>query len=188
MSKRRLSTFAGLIAVVAVAVYGTFAAWTATTTNPNNTFQAGDIGIADNDSEQAMFTIANMEPGDTEQRCIRVTNTGTTAFDSVKFYADPASGDLAYYLDTTIDRGTGAITFPNCAGFSVVDAGIYDGYMVDMPTDPTSAITETGDPIAGWAPGASKVYRLTVTLPSDTPDDSAGDSVAFGLVWDAEVN
>jgi hypothetical protein len=187
MQKRRLTTFAAITAVVAFAVYGTFAAWTATTSNTGNSIESGDIGIADDDTGQAMFSIADMEPGDTEVRCIRVTNTGSTGFNSVKFYADPASGDLANYLETTIDRGTGSTTFPSCSGFTVADV-LYDDYMVDMPTDSASAITETGNPAAGWGPGASKVYRLTVSLPSDTPNASAGETTSFGLVWDAEVN
>jgi hypothetical protein len=188
MQKRRLTTIAAVTAVVAFAVYGTFAAWTATTSNTGNSIESGDIGIGDDDSGQAMFTIANMEPGDTEVRCIRVTNTGTTGFNSVKLYASPASGVLAGYLDTTIDRGTGATTFPDCTGFTVTDAAVYDGLMADMPTVPTGAITETGTPATGWAAGASKVYRVTVALPSNTPNESAAESASFGLVWDAEVN
>lgn len=188
MQKRKLTSLAAIVAVVAFAAYGTFAAWTATTSNSGNSIESGDIGITDDDSGQAMFTVTNMEPGDTEVRCIKVTNTGSTGFNSVKFYTDPASGDLANYLDTTIDRGTGVTTFPGCAGFTVTDAAVYDGLMVDMPTDSTTAITESGDPATGWGAGASKVYRMTVTLPSDAPNASAGDSVSYGLVWDAEVN
>ena len=78
MNKRRLATFATMVAVVALAVYGTFAAWTATTTNPNNSIESGTISIADDDSGQAMFDVTNLEPGDSMTRCITVTNTGST--------------------------------------------------------------------------------------------------------------
>lgn len=188
MHKRRFTTLTAIGAVVMLAAYGTFAAWTATTTNSGNSIESGTIGITDDDAGQAMFDVADLEPGDTLERCIQVTNTGSTAFDSVKLYFDPTGGDLAYHLDATIDRGTGASGFPACSGFTAVDTGIFDDVLVNAPLDVVGAITEVGDPIAGWGPGESKSYRFRIALPSDASIESAGKSVSFGVVWDAEVN
>ena len=188
MPKRSLTTLAAVTAVVAFAVYGTFAAWTATTSNTGNSIESGDIGIADDDTGQAMFEVTGLEPGDSLVRCIEVSNTGTIGFSSLKLYSSPSSGGLQEYLDVTVDRGTGDTTFPDCAGFSVTDAGIFDDTLDQFPTTAVSAIAESGDPAAGWAAGGAKVYRVTATLPSDTPNESAGQSASFGLVWDAEVN
>ena len=75
----------GLLSLLLIGVLGTvaglgvFGAFSSTTSNPNNEFAAGTVAISDNDSNTAMYNVANQKPGDSVTRCIRVTYTGSPA-------------------------------------------------------------------------------------------------------------
>ena len=62
------------------------AAFTATTANEGNSLTGGRVTLTDDDTGSAMFTVSNMMPGDSQQRCIVVTYSGVDA--------DPSAGEL----------------------------------------------------------------------------------------------
>ena len=72
---------AALIATGLVAVASgraTFAAFSVTTQNPNDSYVAGNVSIADNDAGTLMWDVANQLPTSAAiVRCIRVTYTGS---------------------------------------------------------------------------------------------------------------
>jgi predicted ribosomally synthesized peptide with SipW-like signal peptide len=78
--RAKLAASIGALAVIVGAgSYGTFAAFTDTTSNSGNSFTAGDLEITDDDGGATMFTITALAPGDSfTEKCIKVTNARTS--------------------------------------------------------------------------------------------------------------
>lgn len=190
-----IASLGALTIIVGAGSYGTFAAFTETTTNSGNAFSAGTLNISDGGSTTAAFTMNNLRPGDAAvTKCIRIVNTGTLDFNSLRFYGTVTgtgnSGNgLAPFLDVTVERGsattsTGGATF-SCTGFDASPTTIFSGKLNTFPTS-GSPVSETGTPATGWASLASKGYRVTVSLPSSVTSASAeGATAALTLNWDA---
>src|SRR5216117_1377795 len=81
----------------AVAGMGVFSAFSSTTTNPNNTFSAGSVTIADNDSNAALYSVTNKKPGDSVSSCIKVTYTGSLPSD-VHIYTTNTINSFGQYI------------------------------------------------------------------------------------------
>lgn len=182
-----------------IAVAGTFAAMSAmvittsqatfndTSVNSANAFTAGDIDLVDDDSDSAIFTIVDMEPGQSEVDCIEVTYQGSIPDPSrVSVYSGgyTDSGDFATYLNLTIEEGTGG-AFGDCTGFSSVNTIESGGTLADFGTDHTNYANGAGV----WDPTGtpeSVTYRITVELDGATPNAEEGESVT-GLTFTWEI-
>ena len=115
-------------ALGSLAAMSVFGAFSATTTNAGNEFSAGTVAIGDNDANAALYTLSNAKPGDSVEKCIKVTYTGSLDAD-VHLYTTSSIGSLGQYVDLTITPGTQATpTFPSCTGFEADSGGsIYSG-------------------------------------------------------------
>ena len=113
MSRGRKTLLSLLLvgALGTVAGIGTFSAFSATTVNAGNVFDAGTVSISDNDAGAAMYTIANATPGTPVVRCITVTYTGSLPA-NVHLYGS-AVGAIGPFVNLSIDKGTGTSPFPN---------------------------------------------------------------------------
>jgi hypothetical protein len=189
----------GLIAVVAVLASGalvlsaTNAAFTATTTNPGNTYAAGTVTLTDNDAGSAMFTPSNLKPGDSYSSCITVSYTGSLP-SLVKLYGTTGGTGLAGYLDLTITRGTiSSGGFGDCTNFTP-DAPNYLGqgagviYSNTLANVPTSVGTGVDDPHSAsvpeaWTANEAHAYKFTATL-QDT-NAAQGLTATEDLTWQA---
>jgi predicted ribosomally synthesized peptide with SipW-like signal peptide len=169
---------------------GVFGAFTSTTSNPNNSFTAGTVAIADNDSSAAMYDVSNQKPGDSVTRCIKVTYTGSLAAD-VKLYTTSTIGALGQYTDLTITPGTqAASTFPDCTGFVAdVSGSIFTGTLQSFASTHNSYANGLTDfPGAGtsWVTNDAVVYRFVVSLQSGAPDAAQGQSTGtHSYTWEA---
>ena len=177
-----------LVGVVGtVASIATFSAFSATTVNPGNTFDAGTVSISDNDFGAAMYTIANAAPLVPVVRCIEVTYTGSLAAD-VHLYAS-AVGAIGPFVDLTIDKGTGATVFPNCAGF-VPDASpnIFTGTLGGFAAANTNFASGTAafpGVQTAWNQNDVVVYRFTLTL-QNNPAAVGLTSGSHSFTWEAQ--
>jgi len=177
-------TFAAMSALVITTSQATF---NDTSVNSANRFVAGDIDLVDDDSDSAIFTIDDMEPGQTEIDCIEVTYQGSIPDPSrVSLYSGgyTDSGDFATYLNLTIEEGTGA-TFGDCATFVSVNTIESGGTLDDFGT----AHTNYGNGAGVWDPSGtpeSVSYRFTVELDAATPNAEEGESVT-GLTFTWEI-
>lgn len=174
-----------LAVIVGAGSYGTFAAFTDTTSNSGNSFSAGTLDISNGGTTSAVFSLTGLRPGDTAvQKCIKVVNSGTLSYSSLKFYGS-TGGVLSGFLKVKVERGTatadtGGAT-ASCTGFTLVQEIVSNR---DLNTFPTSVAPV--DDTSGWAAGASKAYRVTVELPSAVTDVAAeGASASLTLNWDA---
>lgn len=187
-SKKRRAKVAGIIASLSLlALAGVTATWSAfsgTTTNPGNTFNAGTVELTDNDADAAMFTFdatSPMAPGVAVERCINVTYTGS--LDAVvKLYSNGQATPLAQYLDVKVERGTGTNGADmSCTTFTpdATTPGTYT--LATFPADYGSGFS-SGTP---WTTNDVHAYRFTVTL----QDVAAAEGLASGPVeftWEAQ--
>ena len=158
------------------------AAFTATTTSPANTWNAGTVVLTDDDLGVAMFTATNLKPGSTGTKCLAVTYTGNLTA-NVKLYATAATGTLMPHLDLVIDEGpTG--TYADCTGFTVA-ATPYTGTLTNFQSTRTNYATGVGN-FNGATNPTTKVYRITWTLNASTPNNVQGGTATATFTWEAQ--
>ena len=164
-----------LLALIATALIGivsghaTFAAFTRTTANADNTYAAGTVTLGDNDGATVMWDVANQSPTSAPiVRCIRVTYTGSLP-SSVRLYTTTAASGLDPHLNITVEKGSMpvATTFPNCGGFASEATISPVGTLEAFKT--ASGGWANGIPAfpgvqTQWNAGDSLVYRFTVQM------------------------
>jgi hypothetical protein len=207
----RLAAKLGL-AILAVALLGpaaaigTWSAFSAVTSNPGNTFEAGTVVLCDNDTGSPcvngtpMFALPNMDPGDSDMGCIKVSYSGTLT-SRVRLYGTTGGTGLDQYLDLKVTRGTYTPSeplFDSCTNFSAdstnyIGAGpgvIYNGTLQGYPdcyegcgtsglVDPAPATPED------WTNPESQVYKFEITLQSNAPNDAQGKTATQTFTWEA---
>lgn len=144
------------------------------------------LELTDSDEGTAMFAGGTpLSPGASSDRCIEVTYTGEgEGMSPVLLYAAATSGELAPYLDLTIDIGRAEDgTFGNCADFTA-SATLFEGTLAEFAAAHSSYATGR----ATWRPSAeaeSRAFRFRVAV-QDVPA-AAGLSVSFGFTWRTEA-
>ena len=188
MSRGRKTLLSLLLvgALGVVAGIGTFSAFSATTVNAGNTFDAGTVAISDNDANSAMYNIADAAPGDSVSACIQVTYTGS--LDSTVALYGSAVGAIGQYVDLTVEKGTGMAGFPDCTGFTPQGGAIYSGTLGGFATAHSNfgngVVTNPGAQIV-WNQNDALVYRFTLTLQDD--DAAIGlQSGPHSFTWEAQ--
>jgi Camelysin metallo-endopeptidase len=182
---RWLAVPVGLVASSLLVWQASNAAFSGTTDNPGNSWNAGTVALSDDDGgATALFDVANLKPGSTGEKCITVTYSGT--LDAlVKLYAPSASGTLAQHLNLTVERGDGG-SFGNCSGFVADGSPQYTGTLLGFAT----AHTDFGNGWEAWTtatdPDKAKTYRFTYTLQNGTPDSEQGATASATFKWEAQ--
>jgi camelysin-like metallo-endopeptidase len=175
MSRKLLLTIAIVGAVGALSGFGTYSAFSATTSNGGNSMQAGTVSITDDHTASSMIGLSNAKPGDSTTGCVKVTYTGSLPAD-VRMYAAP-SGALAPYLNVTIKRGAGG-SYPSCAGFTP-EATTFTGTLATLPTSWSAGTSES------WTQGEAHSYQVAVTLDPNAPASAQGASAGVSFTWEA---
>lgn len=180
----------GVVGVAgSLAAFGTYSAFSASTTNPGNTFASGTVSIADNDAGAALYTVSGAKPGTNVTSCIRVAYTGSLP-STVKLYTPEAIGPIGQYVDLIITPGTQATpSFPSCTGFTAAASGpAFSGTLAAWQTARSSYATGLATNPASqtaWNQNDAVVYRVSVTL----QDVNAAQGLASGthsFVWEAQ--
>jgi hypothetical protein len=190
MSRGRKTLLSLLLvgALGAVAGIGTYSAFSATTVNAGNTFDAGTVVLTDNDANTAMYNITDAKPNDVVVRCIRVTYSGTLP-STVHLYTTTPVNAFGQYVTLSIDKGTmpGATTFPNCTGFSS-ESNIFSGTLSSFAATRTNYGTgANANPGAAsqWVQNDSVVYQFTLTM-QDNVLATGGTSGTHSFTWEAQ--
>lgn len=170
-----------------LAGFGVFAAFSNTTSNTGNTFQAGSVSISDNDSNAALFNNtlhANATPGDYD-RCIRVTYAGTLDA-AVKLYTSAITGS-GNDLNVTVDKSdTG--TNVDCSDFG--DGGTVTNVFAAAPLTTLDnhsnwsnglAVTPIGETV--WVQNDAVTFRFRITV---ADGDQSKTVNSFGVTWEAQ--
>ncbi len=140
------------------------------------------VRLADTDAGTAMFgSEVTLAPGVTSDRCIEVLFDGNIDPLPVQLYAAVATGDLAPYLDLTVEMGDAATgSFGDCGTFVPTET-LYTGTLADFAATHSSWFGG----LPTWDPGAdseARTFRFTVSV-QDNPV-AEGKSVAFGFAWE----
>lgn len=189
---RSTRILAALIATGLVAVASgraTFAAFTLTTQNTNDSYASGTVTLSDNDAGTVMWDVANQLPtSPAVVRCIRVTYTGSLAA-AVRLYTTTAPSALDPYLNVTVEKGSMPVgtVFPNCTGFAweatIAPAGTLQAFKTAR-TGWANGIPALPGAQVAWNPGDSLVYRFTVQVQNVFPAQGLIGLVSF--TWEAQ--
>jgi hypothetical protein len=188
----------GLVAVavlIGVAMSGLLvlstsrALFDASASSSDSSVGVGSVSLAVDDQGVAAFEATNLAPGDAISRCFDVTYEGTIDDPGAVVvysggFTDPT--DLASVMELTVEEGSGG-DFSSCGSFVASGAPVYAGTLAGFDTDHSDYSTGVGT----WDPGStpeSTVYRFTLTLPSDAPNDVQGDTLTdLVLIWEVQV-
>jgi hypothetical protein len=193
---RRLMAVAvplGMIASGVLVWQSSYAAFTATTTNPGNTFSAGSVTLTDDHQPATvLFNASALKPGSTGSSCIKVTYNGTLAA-GVRMYLKPADltttgTNIAPYLTVAVDEGTG--NNAACSDF-VLGANAYNATgsagttktLADFSATKSNYATGAGA-FAPTGAAQSKTYKVTYWLQDVNAAQSANATALF--TWEAQ--
>ena len=174
---------------------GTLSAFSSSTQNSGNNFDAGTVYISDNDAGSALYNVTNRKPGDTVTSCILVTYGGTLASD-VHLYTPSTINAVGQYINLTIEKGTstGAGAFPNCGTFTPDTTGgtVYNGTLSGFATAHNSYAN--GSPVVpgsqtGWNQNDSLVFRFTLSMQDNNNANGQGlgalQSGTHSFTWES---
>jgi hypothetical protein len=167
----------------------TFAAFTLTTQNANDSYAAGTVTLSDNDAGIVMWDVTNQQPTSPALvRCIRVTYTGSLGA-AVRLYTTTAASALDPYLNITVEKGSMPVgtVFPSCTGFApqatIAPAGTLQAFKTAR-TGWANGIPAFPGVQATWNPGDSLVYRFTVQMQNTYAAQGLTGLVSF--TWEAQ--
>jgi len=166
-----------------------YAAFSASTSNPTSNWTSGTVALSDDDAGTAMFTASALKPGATGTKCIVVTSSGNLA-SAVKLYATTYSttNALSSYVNLVVDQGAGG-TFASsgptsCTGFTSA-GNDFTGTLAAF-----SAKTSFATGVSAWTPSGSgsesKTYRISYTIDAAAPNSAQGGTAAVGFTWEAQ--
>jgi hypothetical protein len=193
--KRRIFITVAVLALMAgVAVFTTSAAFTATSSNPGNTIEAGTVSIGDSDAGTGtLYNALNQKPGSGNgptAACIRVTYSGSLA-SSVKLYRDAVANGSQFRLK--VERGGTSLTAPaadmNCTGFTAASTA-FDNTLDQFPTTYAAGVDGKAAG-AAWSSGQSVDYRFTIYTVDDTTPNAHTSAMNTGnhsFTWEAQNN
>ena len=174
-----------LLASGGLVYQSSYAAFSGTTSNPANSWAAGQVVLTDDDSGAAMFTATKLKPGSTGQKCIVVSSTSTVA-STLKMYSSAVTttNALSTYLNLTVEEGTGG-SFGSCVGFSPGGTD-FTGTLANLGTTATGFASGVGSFALTGTPTETRTYRFTYTVDAATPNSVQNGTAAATFVWEAD--
>jgi len=180
---RAVAPVAGLLAAGLLVWQGSYAAFSATTTNQADSWEAGTLTLTNNGgtgtfaaTTGALITAQNIKPGDTQTRCLTVDSTGTSGGDLAMYRGAVTNTDgltanggvgLSDRLGVTVRAavlGAGETVVANCQAGAVAGS-------VDFPGTSTVVANALLDGLpTAYGPAA----KTTIT---------AGQRVAYQISW-----
>ena len=191
-TRKLLLTALTVMVVGSIVAFGTFSAFSSSTENPGNNFDAGTVAISDNDANSALYNVTNRKPGQSAEKCIKVTYAGTLASDVKIYNPDAVNASVADYTNLVITSGTGDAS--DCSDFAadVSGSGVYSGELDDFQSSHNSYANGLVDnPLAKtkWDANDTVTYKFSATLQDNNAANSGtGTGYASGAheyVWEA---
>lgn len=202
MNKIRIAgAAAGVVLVSGVVLQVSSAAFTDTTENAGNTWEAGTVSLTDGDLGSAMYTTSNnISPGYTETQCIEVTYDGSVVPDeAIDLYAASsgtaggpddvapvgADGDgLQDDLTLTVRMGNAGTT---CATFTALNStALFSTAALDAFNTSAAPLSTGWTPtLSGLTPDTTRAFQFTVALPDAAANDGQGDTATATFTWSA---
>ena len=170
---------------------GSQAAFTANTRNAGNSWSSGNVVLTDDDLGSAAFTVENIVPGQTGEKCIVVTSQSNVAGE-VRAYTQNliSARGLEDRIFFDLELGTGG-SFNDCTGFIATA-----NQVPELPLSSLASVNRdfaTGG--ASWetagTPGETQSYRGswrfdTAGMSQDAINALQGARVGIDLVWELQ--
>ncbi|AAT89855.1 hypothetical protein Lxx21660 [Leifsonia xyli subsp. xyli str. CTCB07] len=175
---------AAVVAALAVSGFSvsqaSYSAFSSSVSNTGNSWKTATLSLTSNVTS-ALFTPANIFPGQSASNTISITNAGGV-IGGVKAYATNASdpSSIAQYFTVTIVEGSmsGSTFTPDQNGT------IYNDSLAKFLTQDTSYSTGVGN----WKPtnATTKTYQITWTFSASAPNAVQGKTVSADLTWEIQ--
>ncbi|MHA7304893.1 hypothetical protein ACX80E_06570 [Arthrobacter sp. TMN-49] len=170
---------------------GSQAAFTASTRNSGSSWSTGNVTLTDDDLGAAAFTVENIVPGQTGQKCIVVTSHSDVPGE-VRVYTQnlTTSKSLENRIFFDLERGTGG-SFNDCTGFKSVANTVPEMSLAALSTVNHDFTTGGAPWQTAGTPGETQSYRGTwrfdtTGLSQDAINALQGARVGIDLVWELQ--
>jgi hypothetical protein len=179
---RLLLTILAIGVATAGIMAGSYAAWTAQTTNPANAVAAGNLAMTNSKAATSVFSASNVKPGDTGSNSVTITNSGSVTAnvkltqDSLTTTGIEASLGLKIHDDT---RNWCYWPLPAAAGACGATFGAWDA-----STTLTNFAVPNSSGTALWAASEAHTFTISWQLAATSPNSDQGKTGSFRLVWD----
>jgi predicted ribosomally synthesized peptide with SipW-like signal peptide len=188
MATRTLLTMLAIGVATAGIMAGSFAAWTAQTTNPSNQVTAGTLDLTNSKDGLAVFTASNIVPGDTGSDTVTLTNGGTVPLAATLTQDNVTAIGIESSLRLMVhDQDRNWCYWPvsqagACPGTGGVDG---DGYGAWNATGTLNALALPSNAgAARWPAGEAHTFTISWKLAASSPNGDQGKTGSFRLVWD----
>ncbi|MCW2926528.1 MAG: hypothetical protein JWM86_496 [Thermoleophilia bacterium] len=170
MKKVAVSVLA-LGAATAAVVFGSFAGWTAQTTNPGNSITTGQLLLNNSKDTTAAITVTGLKPGQSGSDTVVLSNPAGGLPLDLHLTQSSVSQTASNFLKINIFDGTSCV-YPAgpgaCAGYAAFDG----------------SATLNGTPVIGsLAALGSKTYTIGYTLDSASTNADMNKVNTFNLTW-----
>ena len=193
---RAFAPAVGLLAAGLLVWQGSYAAFTATTSNNADPWSTGNLALTNNggngatysDPTTATFGGTALTPGSTKTQCLTVKSAGSLA-GSLKMYmssltdstSSPTLGSqinlVVTAAPTTNDISTGCTNFPTTG-----TTPVYTGSLTDFPATYSAA----GGAVA-VASGTQKIaYQVSWTVNSNATNALQGQTATAAFTWEID--
>lgn len=174
-TRKVLATVLALGAATGAIVFGSFAAWTATTNNNGNSVTTGTMTFTNSrPSDAAIISVTGAKPGDTGTETVTLTNSGSTAMSSIQFrQTGTPTNTVGTDLKLKITDSNGYCVWPDKA------AGPCSGYGAWTHADLTTGVTVPGT----LAAAASRTFTFDWQFDTAAGNATQGKSASFDATW-----
>ncbi|MET1156421.1 hypothetical protein [Arthrobacter sp.] len=171
-----------------------YAAFSATSRNSGSSWATGQVALTDDDAGRAAFSVTNLLPGQTGEKCLVVTSSANVP-GQVRTYVQnlsKTSQGLEDHLKLTVDLGTGG-SFNDCTGFTPVSTPIAAASLTDLSAANSGYATGGTSWDTTGTPGESKSYRATWAFDTTGMTQAQvnalqGTQTSVDLVWELQSN
>ncbi|MHA7269541.1 hypothetical protein [Arthrobacter sp. HLT1-20] len=170
---------------------GSQAAFTASTRNSGSSWSTGNVVLTDDDLGAAAFTVENIVPGQTGQKCIVVTS-GSDVPGVVRPYTQNliSAKGLEDRIFFDLEQGTGG-SFNDCTGFTPVTNNTPEMTLAALAATNRDFATGGSPWVTAGTPGETRSYRGTwrfdtTGMSQDAINALQGARVGLDLVWELQ--
>ncbi|MDJ0318953.1 hypothetical protein [Pseudarthrobacter sp. PS3-L1] len=170
---------------------GSQAAFTASTRNAGNSWSSGSVTLTDDDQGSAAFTVENIVPGQTGQKCIVVTSRSNIP-GVVRAYTQNlvTSKGLEAKIFFDLEQGTGG-SFNDCTGFTPVANTVPELPLSTLATVNRDFASGGSEWDTSGNPGETQSYRGTwrfdtTGMSQDQVNALQGARTSIDLVWELQ--
>lgn len=192
---RKISMFAAAPLAILIAGgmvwQGSQAAFTASTRNSGNSWSSGNVVLTDDDQGSASFSVENIVPGQTGEKCIVVTSQSNIPGE-VRAYTQNlvTSKGLEKKIFFDVEQGTGG-SFDDCTGFTSTANEVPELPLSILATANRDFATGGAPWDTAGTPGETQVYRGTwrfdtTGMSQDEVNALQGARVSIDLVWELQ--